>query len=92
VGREHARQDPGVAARLSTTWWCTGPPGARDVEAQTLLAPLRHENIPNLKNLDGNSSACPNDRGNQFMLRISGAPWEFIFANRRTNRSSQPGG
>jgi len=31
-----------------------------------LLAPLRHENIPNLKNLEGKFLGLPYDRGNQF--------------------------
>src|SRR6266566_4196939 len=33
-----------------------------------LLAPLRHENIPNLKNLDAKFTSPPYDRGNQFTV------------------------
>ena len=33
-----------------------------------LLAPLRHENIPNLKNLDAKFTSPPYDRGNKFTV------------------------
>ncbi len=33
-----------------------------------LLAPLRHENIPNLKNLDAKFTSPPYDRGNKFTI------------------------
>ena len=33
-----------------------------------LLAPLRHENIPNLKNLDAKFTSPPYDRGNRFTI------------------------
>ena len=33
-----------------------------------LLAPLRHENIPNLKNLDAKFTSLPYDRGNKFTV------------------------
>jgi spermidine/putrescine transport system substrate-binding protein len=35
---------------------------------RTLLAPLRHENIPNLKNLDSRFTNLPFDRGNRYSI------------------------
>jgi len=49
-----------------------------------LLAPLRHENIPHLSNLDEKFMNPPFDRGNKFYrLPICGGRWESIFERAR---------
>jgi hypothetical protein len=56
-----------------------------------LLSPLRHENIPNLKNVDPQFANPLSIPGVNMAFRINGAPRAFSSASRRTRLWRKPG-
>lgn len=59
--------------------------------SQKLLAPLRMENVPNLKNVDPKFANREYDPGTNSPHPISGAPSAFMSAKRRVKPSMKPG-